>query len=184
MTQSTALSLAPGQYTLDPAHSHIGFVGRHLVVTKVRGTFETFDAKVSVGDTPEASSAEATIEVASLSTRDQKRDAHLRSGDFFDVEKFPNLTYRTTRIEATGGNHYRVTGDLTIRDQTRPVELEVDYLGTEKTPWGGQAAAISASGEIDREEFGLTWNVALESGGMLVSKKIQIEIEAELSPVQ
>ena len=185
MTQSaTTAALTPGVYTTDPSHTHIGFVGRHLVVTKVRGTFEKFTTKVVVGDSPETSSVEASIDVASLTTRDQKRDEHLRSADFFNVEKYPTMEFRSTAIEPAGENRYLLTGDLTIRDQTHPVVLDVDYLGTEKTPWGASAAAVSASGEVDREQWGLTWNVSLESGGLLVSKKIQLEIEAELVPAQ
>jgi len=184
MPQSAVAAALPatGEYVLDPSHTSIGFVARHLVVTKVRGTFEKFSARVVVGDSPETSSAEATIEVASLTTRDQKRDEHLRSADFFHAENHPAMTFRSTRIEPAGEGRYQVTGDLTIRGQTHPVVLKVEYLGAESTPWGSRAAGISASTEIDREQWGLTWNVALESGGMLVSKKIQIEIEAELVP--
>ena len=183
MSQSaaiTSLPLAPGEYVLDPSHTHVAFVGRHLMVTKVRGSFEKVEARISVGDSPEASRVEATIDVATLSTRDEKRDAHLRSPDFFDVERFPAITFRSSRIEPAGETRFAVTGDLTIRDQTHPITLNVEYGGTEATPWGTQAAAISASAEIDRERWGLTWNVALESGRFLVSKSIQLEIEAEI----
>jgi polyisoprenoid-binding protein YceI len=155
-------------------------VARHLVVTKVRGIFEKVEARIRVGETLATSGVEATIDVASLDSRDEKRDTHLRSADFFDVEKFPTLTFRSTGVEATGKEHYAVTGDLTIRDRTHPITLDVEFLGSEKTPWGSSVAVISASAEIDREEWGLTWNVALESGGVLVSKKIQLEIDAEL----
>ena len=183
MTQTPTVSRPPlsaGDYVLDPAHTHVGFVGRHLMVTKVRGSFEKVEGRIHVGESLESSFAEVTTDVASLTTRDEKRDAHLRSPDFFDAERFPKMTFRSTRVEPAGDGRYALMGDLTIRDQTRPVTLDVEYLGTEKTPWGTQAAAISASVEIDREEWGLTWNVALESGGWLVSRKIQLEIEAEL----
>jgi polyisoprenoid-binding protein YceI len=153
------------------------------MVTKVRGDFKTVEAKIRIGDSPEESSAEAVIQIDSVDTNDQKRDAHLRSADFFDAEKFPTMTFRSTRVEPAGGSHYKVTGDLTIRDQTHPVTLDVEYSGAARTPWGSTAAGITASAEIDRETWGLTWNVALESGGVLVSKKIQLEIEAEIGAV-
>jgi polyisoprenoid-binding protein YceI len=174
------LPLAPGEYVLDPSHTHVGFLARHLVVTKVRGTFEKVEAKITVGDDLATSGVEATIDVASLTSSDEKRDGHLRSADFFDVEKYPTMTFRSTGVEIAAGGHFALTGDLTIRDQTHPLTLDVEYLGAEKTPWGTSVAVVSASAEIDREQWGLTWNVPLESGGVLVSKKIQLEIEAEL----
>ncbi|MGO8687897.1 MAG: YceI family protein [Candidatus Dormibacteria bacterium] len=176
----TGPPLAPGEYALDPSHTHVGFLARHLVVTKVRGTFEKVDARIRVGETLEHSGVDVTIDVASLDSRDEKRDAHLRSADFFDVEKFPTITFRSTGVVPAADGRYAVTGDLTIRDQTRPLTLDVEYLGAASTPWGTSVAVISAAAEIDREEWGLTWNVALESGGVLVSKRIQLEIEAEL----
>ena len=172
--------LAPGEYALDAAHTHVGFVARHLMVTKVRGSFEKVDARIRVGESLDLSSLEVAIDVASVQTRDEKRDAHLRSADFFDAERFPRMTFRSTRVEPVREGRYAVTGDLTIRDQTHPVTLDVEYLGSEKTPWGTQAAVVSAAAEIDREDWGLTWNVALESGGVLVSKRIQLEIDAEI----
>jgi polyisoprenoid-binding protein YceI len=120
------------------------------------------------------------MEAASVNTQDQQRDDHLRSADFFDAAAFPTMTFRSTRVERAGGDHYTVTGDLTIRDQTHPLTLDVEYAGAARTPWGSVAAGITASGEIEREQWGLGWNVALESGGVLVSKKIQLEIEAEI----
>ena len=183
MTQTAAAPpLAAGEYVLEPSHSQIGFLARHLVFTKVRGTFEKFDSKITVGEGLATSSVEVSIDVASINTRDAKRDAHLGSADFFDVEKFPKMTFRSTGVEAAGEKQFAVTGDLTIRDQTHPVTLDVQYLGTEKTPWGASVSVISASAEIDREEWGLTYNAVLESGGVMVSKKIQLEIEAEVVP--
>ncbi len=185
MTQTASATatrppLAPGEYTLDPSHTRVGFLARHLVVSKVRGSFEKAQAKISVGENLSDSAVEVTIDVASVSSRDEKRDAHLRSGDFFDVEKYPTMTFRSTSTELSTGGHFAVTGDLTIRVQTHPVTLDVEYLGAEKSPWGTTVSAISASGEIDREQWGLTWNAALESGGVVVGKKIVLEIEAEL----
>jgi polyisoprenoid-binding protein YceI len=183
MTQAASATRSPlarGEYVLDPSHTHVGFLARHLVVTKVRGTFEKVEARIRSGETLAVSGVDVTIDVASLDSRDEKRDAHLRSADFFDVEHFPTMTFRSTGVEAAGEGRYAVTGDLTIRDQSHPVTLDVEFLGSEKTPWGTSVAVISAGAEIDREQWGLTWNVALESGGVLVSKKIQLEIEAEL----
>ncbi len=183
MTQTATLSRPPipaGDYVLDPSHTHVGFVGRHLMVSKVRGAFEKVEGRVRVGETLANSSFEVTVDVASVATRDEKRDGHLRSADFFDVERFPQLSFRSTLIEPAADNRYAITGDLTIRDQTHPVTLDVEFLGAQKTPWGTESAGITASAEIDREQWGLTWNVALESGGWLVSRKIQLEIEAEV----
>ena len=180
---STPTPPAPGEYALDASHTRVGFVARHLMVTKVRGDFKKVDAVIRIGANPAESSAEAVIQIASVDTNDQKRDDHLRSADFFDAAAFPTMTFRSTRVERAGGDHYKVTGDLTIRDQTHPVTLDVEYAGAAKTPWGSVAAGITASGEIERERWGLGWNVALESGGVLVSKKIQLEIEAEIVAV-
>jgi polyisoprenoid-binding protein YceI len=186
MTQTTTTAatttppLAPGEYVLDPSHSRVGFLARHLVVSKVRGNFEKAEGKITVGENLAASAVEVTIDVASISSRDGKRDEHLRSADFFDVEKFPTMTFQSTSTELASGGHFAVTGNLTIRDQTHPVTLDVEYLGAEKSPWGTTVSAISASAEIDREQWGLTYNAVLESGGVMVSKKILLEIEAEL----
>jgi polyisoprenoid-binding protein YceI len=183
MTQTETVSRSPlpaGAYALDPAHTHVGFVARHLMVTRVRGRFEKVDARIRVGETLEDSGLDVDIDVASVNTQDEKRDAHLRSADFFEADRFPKMSFRSTRIEPSGEGRYAVSGELTIRDVTRPLTLDVEYLGTAKTPWGNEASAISASAEIDREEWGLTWNVALESGGVLVGKRIKLEIEAEV----
>ena len=183
MTQSTTgtrTPLAAGEYALDPSHSRVGFLARHLVVSKVRGTFEKVDARIRVGEDLATSGVDVTIDVASIASRDAKRDTHLRSADFFDVEKYPTMIFHSTSTELAAGGHFAVTGDLTIRDQTHPVTLDVEYLGAEKTPWGTTVSAISASAEIDREQWGLTYNAVLESGGVVVSKRIQLEIEAEL----
>ena len=179
---STQLPIAPGEYALDPSHTSVGFTARHLMVSRVRGTFERVQARIRAGESLEASAVEATIDAASVNTRDEKRDAHLRSPDFFDTDHFPTMTFRSTRVDQTGEGRYAVTGDLSIRDQTHPVTLDVEYLGAATSPWGTPVWTISASAEIDREQWGLTWNVALESGGVLVSRRIQLEIEAEIIP--
>jgi polyisoprenoid-binding protein YceI len=178
--ESTSLSLPQaGTWKIDPSHSTMGFTVRHLMVSKVRGSFTRYSGSIQVGPTPEDSSVELTIDAASIETRDPERDAHLRSGDFLDAENYPNLHFRSTSVVQTGPSTGTVTGDLTIRGATRPVELDVEFLGLVTDPWGGRRIGVVASGEIDREEFGLTWNMALEAGGVLVGKRIQLEIDAE-----
>jgi polyisoprenoid-binding protein YceI len=169
----------PGTYTLDPTHSRIGFVARHLMVTKVRGHFGTFEGSITIAEDPKASTAEATIKTASIDTGTADRDTHLRNGDFFDVELFPEITFRNARVRSQNGTDFTVTGDLTVKDVTREVTLDVELDGVAQDPWGGTRLAVTASTEIDREDWGLTWNVALETGGVLVSKKVKLEIEAQ-----
>jgi polyisoprenoid-binding protein YceI len=170
---------APGTFVIDPAHTRVGFLAKHLMVTKVRGAFADVDASITVPENPLEASAQATMKSASLSTGSPDRDAHLHSGDFLDVEKWPDVTYRSISVSAAPGGRFTVQGELTIRDVTRPVELTVEIDGVASDPWGGERVSLTARGEIDREEFGLTWNVALESGGVLVSKKVVLEIDAQ-----
>jgi len=169
----------PGTYQIDLSHTTVDFVARHLMVAKVRGTFREVQGTLTVGESPEDSSLEVTVGMASVDTREEARDTHLRSADFFDVENFPTMTYSTTAIRPKG-DRWIADGQLTIRGNTRPVALEIEFLGSISDPWGGARIAFSATGEIDREEFGLTWNAAIETGGVVVSKAIKIEIEAEL----
>ena len=170
---------APATWQIDPAHSELAFVARYLMVTKVRGVFREFSGTFHIEEKPEDSWAEVTIQAASIDTGTEDRDNHLRSADFLDVERFPELRFRSTKIELTGGMGLRVTGDLTIRDVTKSVVLDAEYQGMAKDPWGGTRTAFSATTEINREDFGASWNVALEAGGWLVSKTIRIEIEAQ-----
>lgn len=170
---------APGVYDLDEAHKRVGFVARHMMVTKVRGSFDKATATITVAEDPLASSVVATIQAGSITTAQPDRDNHLRSADFLDAENFPTLEFRSTGVKSAHGNEFVLTGDLTIRGATRPVELEVEFEGVNRTPYGQEVFGFSASTEIDREEFGLTWNVALETGGVMVGKKIKIEIEGE-----
>jgi polyisoprenoid-binding protein YceI len=172
---------AAGTYTLDVSHSSIGFVVKHLMVSKTRGTFPEFSGTVVIGEDPTESSVEVTVDVASIETRDEKRDGHLRSADFFDVEQFPTMTFRSTSVKPAG-SEWIVDGDLTVHGVTGPLQLKVAFEGAASTPWGGQAIGFSAKGEVNREDFGLTWNQALETGGVLVGKKATIEIEAEATP--
>lgn len=168
-----------GTYELDAAHKRVGFITRHMMVSKARGEFTDVKATITVAEDPLESSVTATIQVASIDTKQPDRDAHLRSGDFFDAEKYPTIEYRSTGIKEVDGESFVLTGELTIRDVTRQVDLAVDFEGAGRSPFGQDVIGFSASAEIDREDFGLTWNVALETGGVLVGKKIKIEIEGE-----
>jgi polyisoprenoid-binding protein YceI len=171
--------LAKGIWKLDPNHTVVGAVARHLMVTKVRGQFKVFEGAIHVEDTVEESWGELEIDAASIDTGVPDRDAHLRSADFLDVERYPKITYRSTKVERTGDTTLRVTGDITIHGITRPVVLDVTYEGLTPDPWGGTRAGFSASGQLEREQWGMTWNVPLEHGGVLVSKNIQLDIEAQ-----
>jgi polyisoprenoid-binding protein YceI len=169
----------PGTFTLDPSHTHVGFSVRHMMVSKVRGRFAAVTGTIVIGDDPVASSVEVDVELASIDTRDEARDQHLRSADFFDAEAHPTMTYRSTSVSAVGKGRFTVRGDLTVKGVTRPVELDVSYEGTARDPWGNERIGVSATGELDREAFGLTWNQGLETGGVLVGKAVKLEIEAE-----
>ncbi len=170
---------APGVWELDRAHTRLGFVARHLMVTRVRGNFGVFGGAITVGERPEDSKVEVRIDAASIDTGTKDRDTHLRSPDFLDVEKYPELTFRSTKVERVGTNSLQVEGDLTIREVTRPVVLEAEFEGLTDDPWGNKRIGFTATTEIDREDWGMTWNVALEKGGLLVSKKVQIELDVE-----
>ena len=171
-----------GTWVFDKAHTTVGFVARHML-SKVRGRFNEFDGTVVIGDGLDDSSVEIEIDAASVETKTDMRDDHLRSGDFFDVERFPKITFRSREVRPTGGNTFQLVGDLTIKDITREVVLDAEFLG-----WGPGAAAdypslaaFSASTEVDREDWDLTWNMAVETGGFLVGKKVTLEIDTELN---
>jgi polyisoprenoid-binding protein YceI len=170
---------AAGTYTLDVNHKRVGFVARHLMVSKVRGNFETADATIVVGEDPLQSSVTASIQTTSVNTNAADRDNHLRGGDFFDSEKYPTIEFRSTGLKSWDNGEFVLDGELTIKDVTKPVELKVEFEGADKDPYGRDVFGFSATTEIDREDWGLTWNMALESGGVMVSKKIKIEIEGE-----
>lgn len=170
---------AAGTWSFDISHSHVEFTVRHMMVGKTRGRFGAWQGTAHIADDPTESWVEVSIDATSIDTRDAKRDEHLRSGDFLDVEQFPALSFRSTKVEG-GGTSWTVTGDLTIRDVTRPVVLDLELDGVvERDPWGLARAAFSGRTEIDREDFGLTWNVALEAGGVLVGKTVRIDFEVE-----
>jgi len=170
---------AAGTYTIDTSHSSVEFVGRHLGLAKVRGRFTQFNGEIVIADDPAQSSVEVEIDVASVESSDQRRDEHLRSPDFFHVENHPTMTFRSTGVRSAGDGEWDVTGDLTIRDVTKPVVLHVEFEGAENSPFGDQRIGFSASTEVERGDWGLGWNVILESGGVLVGKKIKIELNVE-----
>ena len=169
---------AAGTYQIDASHSVVEFVVRHLGLAKVRGRFNTFGGTIVVGDDINDSSVEVNIEGASIDTRDAGRDEHLRSPDFLDVENHAALTFRSTGLRREG-NDWKIDGELSIVGQTRPVTLDVEFEGAAVDPWGGQRIGFSATTKINREDFGLTWNQALETGGWLVGKEIRIELSTE-----
>ena len=176
---STLAGLTAGTWTVDPSHSSVGFVARHMMITKVRGHFADFDGTVTIGEDPFASSVVANVRLASIETGSEDRDGHLRSPDFFDVETHPEMTFRSTAVHADGDD-YRLDGDLTIAGVSRPVSFALDFDGVGQDPWGGTRAGFTATTEINRKDWGLSWNVALETGGLLVSEKIRIELDLEL----
>jgi polyisoprenoid-binding protein YceI len=172
--------MTTSSWNLDTVHSGINFTVRHMVVSKVRGRFAKFSGSVALdeGDLTR-SVVEATIDASSIDTGTAQRDDHLRSADFFDVEHFPQIRFRGTKIEKVAGENYRLTGELTIRDVTRPIALDVEYGGRGKDPWGNERVGFTAKGALDRRDFGLQWNQVLETGGFLLSDRIDIELEVQ-----
>ncbi len=168
-----------GTYVIDASHSTVEFVARHLMITKVRGRFSEFEGTVNIAEVPEDSSAQASIKTASLSTDDPKRDEHLRTADFFEVEQYPTIDFRSTKVERAKGGEWRLYGELTVRGVTKPVVLDLEFEGSSPDPWGGTRIAFSAATDVDREDWGLTWNVALETGGVLVSRKVRLELNIQ-----
>ena len=170
---------APGTYALDASHTHVGFSVRHLMVSKTKGRFADVAGTVTIAEDPLASSVEVTIQAASVDTRDEARDGHLRSPDFLDAEAFPTITYRSTKVTPATKGTWLVEGDLTVRGTTVVVPLEVTFEGGAASPFGGASVGFSATADLDREAFGLTWNKSLETGGVLVGKQVKLEIDAE-----
>jgi polyisoprenoid-binding protein YceI len=169
---------APGVYDIEAKHSSVEFVARHLMITKVRGSFDDVEGTITVAEVPEESSVEVRIGAASVRTGEDQRDAHLRSADFFDTDTHPHWTFTSTSV-APAGDEWKVSGDLTISGVTKPVVLDVEFEGANVTPWGTSAVGFTASTEIDREQWGLTYNQVLETGGVMVGKKIRVEINIE-----
>lgn len=174
-----ALVPDPGTYTLDSSHSQVTFSARHLMVSKVRGTFPVVAGNLRIDAAPEHSSVEATIDAAAVSSGDAKRDEHLRSADFFDAETYPHVTFRSAALTDHGDGSFTLHGELTVKDVTRPVTLEGEFLGTQASPWGDTRIGFSAETEVNRKDYGLEWNVALEAGGVLVGDKIKLAIDTE-----
>ena len=168
-----------GEYVIDPAHTTVEFIGRHLMITKVRGRFPEVTGNITIDDEPERSHVEVELQVASLDTGNADRDGHLRSPDFFNADQYPTIRFRSTKVEAATSGTWMVTGDLTVRDVTRPITLQVDFDGANSSPMGDERIAFSAATEVDREDWGLTWNVALETGGVLVGRTIRIELNVQ-----
>lgn len=166
--------LTPGTWNIDPHHSSIGFAVRHLMINTVRGQFDEFEAKTVVGQPIEQSEIDITIQVGSINTNNGDRDGHLKSGDFFDAEQFPTITFKSTKITDS-----EITGDLTIKGTTKPVTLSYAFNGIAKDPWGATRAGFAATGEVNRADFGVSFNAPLETGGVLVGEKIKLELDLE-----
>jgi polyisoprenoid-binding protein YceI len=168
-----------GVYEIDGAHTSVEFVGRHLMITKVRGRFSDVRGQITIDEEPEKSHVEVEIGVASMSTGSDDRDAHLKSGDFFDVEQYPTMTFASTGVKSQRDNTWELAGDLTVHGTTRPITLQVDFDGGGASPFGDERIGFSAATDVNREDFGLTWNVALEAGGLLVGKSARIELAVQ-----
>jgi len=177
-TNPALATLTAGTWTVDTGHSTVGFVARHLMVAKTRGTFSDFTASITVGDNPLESTVEAVVQIASIDTKDEARDGHLKSADFFDVEQFPTMSLVSTGIEPRGADIVLHT-QLTVKGITKPVDFDLEFDGVVTDPWGNTKAGFTAETEISRKDFGLEWNVALETGGVLVGDKVKIVLEIE-----
>ena len=177
-TATTAISDLTGDYQLDPAHTRIGFVARHAMVTKVRGQFGQFEggAHLDAAD-PTKSTATLTIQVTSVDTGNEQRDAHLRTNDFFDAPTYPEITFTSTQVEVTGEDTYRMTGDLTIKDVTKPVSVDFEATGSAKDPFGNLRVGFEGKATINRKDWGVEWNAPLEAGGVLVSDRVTLEFD-------
>ena len=173
----TSLNELTGTYVLDTAHTEIGFTARHAMVTKVRGAFREFEGTATTGANLEGARIDVTIQAASVDTKSADRDGHLRSGDFFDVETYPTIRFTSTSIEAVDAETLRVAGDLTIKDTTKPVVIDFDFDGAALDPFGNERVGLSGKVEVNRQDFGLVWNAALETGGVLVSENVTLVFE-------
>ncbi len=181
MTDNTTTEIPgykTGTWVLDPSHSEVGFSVRHMMISKVRGHFDIKEATLVAPENPLEARLTAKVDAASLSTKDEGRDQHLRSGDFFDVETYPTIDFVSTGVRIEKGE-FLVDGDLTIRGTTKPVTFDVDFGGFGSDPWGNYKAGATAKTVINREDFGLTWNAALETGGVLVGKDVTIELDLQ-----
>ncbi|MFD3869215.1 YceI family protein [Streptomyces sp. NPDC058623] len=178
MSTATSLASLTGDYALDPVHSRIGFVARHAMVTKVRGSFDEFEGKAHLdGADPAKSSVSVTITTASVDTRNEQRDGHLRTNDFLDAPTFPHITFVSTAVEQLDDTTFRVSGDLTIKDVTRSVDIDFEFQGSATDPQGNLRVGLEGSVPISRKDYGITWNAALEGGGVLVGDKVVLEFD-------
>jgi polyisoprenoid-binding protein YceI len=175
---SSLSDLTPGVWNVDPSHSSVGFVARHLMVSKVRGNFGTFTGTITIADDPLTSKVEASVDMTSISTGDETRDGHLKTGDFFEVETHPTMTLVSTGIDKDGDD-YILHSDLTIKGITKPVDFELEFDGVSGDPWGGTRAGFSAEAEISRKDWGIEFNMVLETGGVVIGDKVKIQIDVE-----
>ncbi len=174
-------TLTPGLWNIDAAHSSVGFVARHLMISKVRGTFDSFSGTIDIADDLAASSVEVSIDLSSVNTGDAARDGHLKSADFFATEAAEKMSFRSTSINIVGANlsTATMTGDLTIRGITKPVTLDVEFEGVAVDPWNNTKAGFTASGEINRKDWGIEWNAPLEAGGVLIGEKVKLQLDIQ-----
>ncbi|MFI9376583.1 YceI family protein [Streptomyces parvulus] len=178
MTTTPDLATLTGEYTIDPAHTTIGFTARHAMVTNVKGKFLDFSGTLHLdGADPSHSTASLDVTMDSIDTGSPDRDGHLKSSDFFKTDEFPKMTFRSTRAESLGGDDYRITGDLTILGTTKPLTIDLEFNGAAKDPFGNERVGFEGKADIKRSEWGLTWNAALETGGVLVSDKIKLNFD-------
>ncbi|MEZ5252610.1 MAG: YceI family protein [Microthrixaceae bacterium] len=174
----------PGSYSIDPSHSAVGFTVRHMMVSKVRGSFDKFAGSITIADEPTESSVAVEIDLNSINTNDENRDGHLKSADFFNTESTPKMIFASTKVEPKG-SEWLVTGDLTLNGITKATTLTVEFEGATVDPWGNLRIGFSATGQINREDYGVAWNQALETGGVVVGKDVKIAIDAEaITPIQ
>lgn len=171
------INIAPGTYTIDPSHSEVGFSVRHAGIAKVRGSFSEFEGTIEVSENKTDSKADVTVQLASVDTRSEQRDAHLRSADFFDVENRPTMTFATTGVRIEDEEEFVLTGELSLNGVTKPIEIEAEFAGAATDPYGQQRVGFSGTTVLNRKDFDLTWNAALETGGVLVSDKVTIVLE-------
>jgi polyisoprenoid-binding protein YceI len=177
-TLTSDLAQLTGEYAIDTSHSRIGFSARHAMVTKVRGAFNEFEGTLHLdGLNPTRSTAKVVIQAASIDTRNADRDNHIRGGDFLAVDEYPTIEFLSTGAEQLDDTHYRLTGDLTIRGVTRPVTIDFEYTGAATDPWGSTRIGFEGSVAVNRRDWGLSWNVPLDAGGLLVSEKVTLEFE-------
>lgn len=170
---------APGVWRFDQGHAYVGFEGRHLMISRIRGHFSRFEGRLTVAEVPEESTVELVIDASSLESGFADRDLHLRGAEHFDVERFPTIAFRSTGLRYSGGSVWLATGELEVHGITRPVNLEVDFEGVSIDPWGSQKLGFSATTRVNREDYGMTWNLPLDGGGLVVSREVRLDIFVE-----